>query len=65
MVMNLVIDQKILIIMHKEVAFQVTARAHLTNCVSMMKMNTRNAGFYIAPPPFSKNWGFLLIGKND
>ena len=40
MVMNIVIDQKILIIMHKEVAFQVTARAHLTKCISMMKMNT-------------------------
>ena len=22
-------------------------------------LTNRNAGFYIAPPPFSKNWGFF------
>ena len=28
-------------------------------------LTNRNAGFYIAPPPFSRNWGFSQIGKND
>ena len=33
-------DERNFILMHKEVAFQVTAKAHLTKCISMMKMNT-------------------------
>ena len=38
--MDLVMDERNFILMHKEVAFQVTAKAHLTKCISMMKMNT-------------------------
>ena len=33
-------DDRNFFFMHKEVAFQVTAIAHLTKCVSTMKMNT-------------------------
>ena len=33
-------DERNFILMHKEVAFQVTGKAHLTKCISMMKMNT-------------------------
>ena len=33
-------DDRNLFFMQKEVAFQVTAKAHLTKCISMMKMNT-------------------------
>ena len=33
-------DERNFILMHKEVVFQVTAKAHLTKCISMMKMNT-------------------------
>ena len=38
--MNLLMDETNFILLHKEVAFQVTAKAHLTKCISMMKMNT-------------------------
>ena len=33
-------DERNFILMHKEVVFQVTAKAHLMKCISMMKMNT-------------------------
>ena len=33
-------DEQNFVMMHKEVAFQVTAKSHLTKCISMMKMNT-------------------------
>ena len=33
-------DDRNFFFMHKEVVFQVTAKAHLTKCISMMKMTT-------------------------
>ena len=38
--MIMVMDEQNFVMMHKEVAFQVTAKSHLTKCISMMKMNT-------------------------
>ena len=38
--MIMVMDEQNFMMMHKEVAFQVTAKSHLTKCISMMKMNT-------------------------
>ena len=38
--MKMVMDEQNFVMMHKEVAFQVTAKSHLTKCISIMKMNT-------------------------
>ena len=38
--MDLEMDETNFVLMHKEVAFQVTAKSHLTKCLTLMRMNT-------------------------
>ena len=38
--MNLEMDETNFVLMHKEVAFQVSAKSHLTKCMNLMRTNT-------------------------